>query len=59
MTIWLLKEKDCPGSLATSIIVCDPKKEPFFSILPIDCTLHVTSSECESSFSVLRNYKID
>ena len=50
--IWqkkLWKEKDCPGSLITGIKVW---KEPHFSILRIDCTLDVTSSECERIFSV-------
>ena len=54
-----LKEKECPDFLATTIKVCDPKKEPnLFSILCIGCTLHVTSSECKRSFSVLRRLHI-
>ena len=50
--IWqkkLWKEKDCTGTLVTDIKVW---KEPYFSILRIDCTLDVTSSDCERIFSV-------
>ena len=50
---WLNK-RDCSDSLATVIIVCNPKKKPHFSALRKGCTVLVTSSECERIFSVLR-----
>ena len=60
ITLWMKKSEDVPKSqrgstLATAIKECDEDHFPnIFLLLKIACTLHVTSCECERSFSAMR-----
>ena len=49
---------DRPNTLAKAIKICDKIQYPnIFELLKIRCTLPVTSSECERSFSAMRRLR--
>ena len=48
----VVDSEDRPNTLAKAIKICDKIQYPnLFELLKIGCTLPVTSSECERSFS--------